>query len=118
MTVYEQGRVVVATDPFGRGRHRPWIVVSNATHPFDDEECLAAAVTTTTRERAVALSGAFVEGGLPQVSYASPWAVMTLKHDSITHTTGRVSKGILVELARGIEGYVTPGSDTDSAGDE
>lgn len=85
---------------------------------FDDEECLAAAVTTTTRERAVALSGAFVEGGLPQVSYASPWAVMTLKHDSITHTTGRVSKAILVELARGIEGYVTPGSDTDSAGDE
>lgn len=115
MTVFEQGTVVVATDPFGRGRHRPWIVVSNATHPFDEDEYLVVAVTTTARERALALSPeAFAQGGLPRESHALPWAVMTLKHDSITHRTGRVSQAVLARLAEEINRYVTPHSDDGS----
>lgn len=119
MTGYDQGTVVVATDPFGRGRHRPWIVVSNATHPFDEEECLAVAVTTTARERAISVSSeAFTQGGLPRESYASPWVVMTLKHDSITHTTGRVSGTVLARLTDEIGGSVTPDSGIELDTDE
>jgi hypothetical protein len=38
---YERGAIVVATDPFGGNNERPYLVISNESHPFRDEELLA-----------------------------------------------------------------------------
>ncbi|MFW5911741.1 MAG: hypothetical protein ACOCQV_03275 [Halolamina sp.] len=36
-----------SSDPFklGTDRQRPWLVVNNASHPFDDEQFVAVAIS-------------------------------------------------------------------------
>lgn len=51
-----------------------------------------ARVTTTGRERAVALtSKTWAEGGAPKRSWALPWYVLTVKHATITDRLGRLT---------------------------
>lgn len=39
--------VTRSSDPFklGTDRQRPWLVVNNASHPFDDEQFVAVAIS-------------------------------------------------------------------------
>ena len=70
---YPRGSVVFAPAEVGAGDSRPYAVLSDDSHPFADEEFLAAIVTTTPRSFAVALTDDdFETGGLPRQSYASP----------------------------------------------
>lgn len=78
MTVYERGAVVRGPDVFGGHSYRPWVTLTDRSHPFEDEEGLYAAVTTTRRSVAVPLAADdFVSGGLPRESYVNPWAVIS-----------------------------------------
>lgn len=97
---YSQGAVVIAADPFGENPGgRPYLVLSNSEHPFADEECVAAVVTTTDRADAIALDeGDFVRGTLPRESFVSPWAVVTLKHHAISKQVA-VASDVIVEGA-------------------
>jgi len=74
--------VIYAVDPFRSGSGRPYVVLSSEAHPFADEECLAALVTTTPHPGAISLGGEFETGALPRKSYASPWNLVTLKLDT------------------------------------
>ena len=109
---YEQGAVVVASDPFGRGDARPYLVISNDSHPFGDEEEVAVVITTTERDRAIPLAGAYVEGGLPYESFVSPWSPVALKHEMINTRVAHISSEVVGEAADALYGYVTPTEDT------
>lgn len=70
---YPRGSVVFAPDELGSGDSRPYVVLSDDSHPFADEKFLAAIVTTTLRSFAVPLTDDdFETGKLPRQSYASP----------------------------------------------
>lgn len=71
---------------------RPWVVVSNDRHPFDHEECVVAAVTTTERDGAVSLDDAdFTTGGVPRTSYVSPWFLATRKRAGLGELQGNLT---------------------------
>jgi len=108
---YEQGAVVVGADPFGRGNKRPYLVVSNDTHPFGEEEDVAVVITTTERDQAIPLAGEYVEGKLPYESFVSPWSPVTLKHAAIDKRVALVSRGVLDDVADALYGYLVPITD-------
>lgn len=69
--MYERGSVVKGPDLFAEHDHRPYLCVSDESHPFSDEEALYVAITTTERPVSVPLlQHNFVTGGLPRASYA------------------------------------------------
>jgi len=104
MAPYERGDVIWHPAPFRDGG-RPYVVLSDDDHPFYGEEYAVVGVTTTERERGVALtSEAWNEGGAPKPSWASPWYVLTIKHATITDRLGRLTTeatdDIATEVAR------------------
>lgn len=91
MPPYRRGDVVWHPAPFRDGG-RPYVVLSDDTHPFYGEEYVVVGVTTTERERAVALAPeTWTEGGAPKQSWVSPWYVLTVKHATITDRLGRLT---------------------------
>lgn len=74
----ERGDVVRSSDPFklGDDRQRPWLVVNNDAHPFDDEQFIAVAISTRQYDDSLPLTAdVWTDGGVPRESYVSPWAV-------------------------------------------
>lgn len=104
---YEQGAVV-----WGKGLvrdERPWVVVNNRRHPFEDEECVVVAVTTTERERAVSLdNGDFSKGGVPRKSYISPWFVTTRKTTSMNERQGLLTDETFERVHEEMLRYLEP----------
>lgn len=104
---YPLGGIVVARDPFGAGGERPYLLVSNETHPFHGEEYVAAVVTTTDRDRAVVLADdVFTAGSLPRRSVVSPWNPVTLKDEFIDTHVATVTGGIVDEVVTELCSYV------------
>jgi mRNA interferase MazF len=106
-----RGTVVTATDPFGDTPIRPFVLVSDATtgHPFPDNESVGIVVTTTQRERAIPISAAFDEGGLPRESFASPWNPITLKEEMIRDGFGRITPETVDQIADEAARYIQTG---------
>jgi mRNA interferase MazF len=105
--VYDRGTVVIAADPFKTGGRRPFVLISNQTHPFQGTEYIAATLTTTERDEAITLSDAdWAIGNSPRDSYVSPWGVMTLKDATIDRRVGRLRASVLEQIAEELYGYV------------
>ena len=69
---YQVGDVVWCVDPFklGADHSRLFAVISTRTHPFEDEQFLGAAITTTDHTVAHPLKDTYWEyGGTPKPSY-------------------------------------------------
>lgn len=83
--MYTRGVVVKGPNPFSTATSRPYVALSDDTHPFADEEAIYAVITSTARLEAIPITDEdFQSGGLPvDPSYASPWALITFKHDDI-----------------------------------
>jgi hypothetical protein len=91
---------VVAPDELGAGDSRPYVVLSDGSHPFADEEFLAAIVTTTPRSFAVPLADDdFETGGLPRQSYALPWVLATITSNDVSATAGHPSETVTQRIA-------------------
>jgi mRNA-degrading endonuclease toxin of MazEF toxin-antitoxin module len=104
---YPRGTIVKGPDVIGPHSARPWLVVSDESHPFSDEECLVAAVTTTARDRAIELGPErFASGSLPRQSYVSPWVVTTLKTAEIQAEMATITPETVTAVAEDIAGYV------------
>lgn len=102
MAPHQRGGVVWHPAPFRDGG-RPYVVLSNDDHPFYGEEYVVVGVTTTERERAVALTPeTWAEGGAPKPSWASPWYVLTIKHATITDRLGCLTTATTDEIARAV----------------
>ena len=104
---YEQGAVV-----WGKGLvrdERPWVVVNNRRHPFENEEGVVVAVTTTEHQRAVPLNnGDFSEGGVPRKSYISPWFVTTRKTTNMNERQGLLTDETFERIHEEMLRYLEP----------
>jgi mRNA interferase MazF len=108
--MFVRGDVVRAPDPFGGHAGRPYIALSDDTHRFADEEAIYAAITTTPRSDAIPITdGYFIAGGLPvDPSYASPWALVTLKHDDVRDQEGTLDEQTTARIGGNAAHYVDP----------
>ena len=69
---YERGVVVKGPDLFADYDYRPYVCLSDDSHPFSDEEALYAAITTTSRDAAIPITDEdFTTGSLPRESYVN-----------------------------------------------
>ena len=94
-------------DLFGEADYRPYVRVSDNTHPFSDEEALYAAVTTTQRDAAVSLTDDdFATGGLPRDSYVNPWTVVSIRHADIDRAEGHLIDATTEHIASEAAGYL------------
>ncbi|MFC3957772.1 type II toxin-antitoxin system PemK/MazF family toxin [Halovivax cerinus] len=101
MAPYERGDVVKGPDLFADHSYRPFVCVSDTTHPFATEEALYAALTSTPRPEAIALEAAdFESGGLPRESYVNPWTIASIRHADIDGREGRLTESTIDEIAR------------------
>lgn len=93
--------MVEGPDPLGASAQRPWVKLSDSGHPFDGEEGVYAAVTSTRRAIAVELQRTdFDEGGLrPGPSFVSPWVLVSFKHDDVHREVGVLTDTIVDEVA-------------------
>lgn len=105
--VYERGSVVKGPDLFADHDYRPYVCLSDDSHPFSDEEALYVAATTTQRAAAIPLSADdFVTGGLPRETYVNPWTVVTLRHADVRHEESCLVDTTTEKIARETAGYI------------
>lgn len=104
---YSRGAVVKGPDLFGEASFRPYLCLSDETHPFADEEALYAAITTTRRAVAIPLTdGDFVLGGLPRESYVNPWTVVSIRHADMMEEEGHLTETTTDTIAEASAGYL------------
>lgn len=103
---FERGHVVWHDGLF-RDDGRPWVVLSDDHHPFHGREYLVCGITTTERERTVPLvEDAWLSGGLPRPSFASPWFLPTLKHARIDRGVGGLTDDAVDRIVTEAAGYL------------
>ena len=99
--------MVKGPDLFADHDYRPYVCLSDETHPFSDEEALYASVTTTPREIAIPLPDeAFESGGLPHESYANPWTVVSIRHVDMEYEEGHLINERIERVATAAAGYL------------
>jgi mRNA-degrading endonuclease toxin of MazEF toxin-antitoxin module len=105
----ERGDVVRSSDPFklGDDRQRPWLVVSNESHPFDGEQYIAVAISTKDYDDSIPLSADVWEvGGVPRQSFVSPWAVHSPRSEDFVAWQGRVAGSFVDTVVEAVETYL------------
>jgi len=96
-------------DPFklGKSRQRPWLIVNNDSHPFDDEQYIAVAVSTREYDDSIALADDIWQvGGVPRESYVSPWAVHSPRIEDLVAWQGRVTDPFVDRVVDSLERYL------------
>ncbi len=109
-TIYTRGMVVKGPDLLAEHDYRPYVCLSDDSHPFSEEEALYAAVTTTQRVVAIPLGeGDFVSGGLPRESYVNPWTIVSIRHSDMQQEEGRLGEETVSKIAGNAAGYLGVG---------
>jgi hypothetical protein len=104
---YTRGVVVKGPDLLAEHDYRPYICLSDESHPFSDEEAIYAAITTTRRAVAIPLGDSdFVAGGLPRESYANPWTPVSIRHSDIQQEEGRLIEDTITNISNDAAGYL------------
>ncbi|SFS67914.1 hypothetical protein [Halostagnicola kamekurae] len=62
--MHDRGVIVVASDPYGNTPRRPYLLVSDETHPFAGRQYIALGITTSEYADTRSLEGAFEAGTL------------------------------------------------------
>jgi mRNA-degrading endonuclease toxin of MazEF toxin-antitoxin module len=106
---YEQGHVWWGPAPHKSGpSYRPWVIISDESHPFSHTECIALAMTTQEHAGSVAVpDSAWLEGGSDEDAYISPWYTTTIKHRDFDRHQGRLTASIVAEAVSALHG-LTP----------
>jgi hypothetical protein len=68
--------------------------LSDETHPFAGEQYIAVGITTKEYSPSISLEGRFVEGGLSERSFVSPWAVVSLRETDIERAVAIVDRTV------------------------
>lgn len=80
---------------------RPYLIISDGSHPFHGEEYIGLAITSTDWEAAIEITdNNWIHGGLPKQSAIKPWQPTSLKHEAINDAYGLLRQS-LVEQAVG-----------------
>jgi mRNA-degrading endonuclease toxin of MazEF toxin-antitoxin module len=104
---YSQGSIVLAADPFGNTAKRPYLILSDNTHPFYGQEYVTAVITTTARQEAIELtSSRYRRGKLPRKSYISPWSVTTIKDSMISQKPAEATEKAVDDTRNELNRYL------------
>lgn len=93
--MHDRGVVVVAADPFGNTPRRPYLIVSNTSHPFAGKQYIALGITTKEYTESLPLAGAFETGTLNRESFVSSWAVVSLQDIDVDRAVARVTDELI-----------------------
>lgn len=109
---FKRGAVVWGLDPFKSAEaaepERPFLVLSNETHPFADRQFAGVALSTTRRDDALALDpDDWAAGGLPRRSYAYPWLLVTRDHADVASVYGRLHPAVVDTVLDRLVGYLS-----------
>ncbi|MFT4883179.1 MAG: mRNA-degrading endonuclease toxin of MazEF toxin-antitoxin module [Natronomonas sp.] len=109
---YERGAVVWSDDPFKDDPEsgRPWLVLSNEAQPFREKQYMSVALSTSGHEEAIPLEGRWVDGGVPNRSYALPWAVHSAQQQHIEEYIGRLSEPAVERIIDELTAYLRTSS--------
>ncbi|ERH01873.1 MAG: hypothetical protein J07HN6_01432 [Halonotius sp. J07HN6] len=102
---YERGYVVVAADPLGDTPRRPYVIVSDDSHPFAGRQYIALGISTQGYEASIPLAGSFIEGELNRDSFVSPWAVVSLRTTHIDRAVAQVSTAVTDRATQQMAAY-------------
>ncbi len=116
---YSQGEVWWGPAPHkSNSAYRPWLIISDDTHPFADEECIAVALTTQQHPAGIAvLKDDWINGGSDTDAFISPWYVINLKHRDIDDLQGVLSQTLVTDAITQLRRY-TPINQEDSSNAE
>lgn len=101
--------VVYGADPFKSGdTARPWLVISNDTHPFHDEQSIVQPLTTRSwHDGLIPIpDDPRLEGGTPTPSRIVPWTVETIDHTDVRYRHGRLAAHIVDESVDRFRAFV------------
>ncbi len=74
--------------------YRPWLVVSDASHPFAAEECMVGMTTQNHPDGIAVPDEAWIRGGSNEDAYVSPWYVTTIKHRDLDNQQGKLADAL------------------------
>jgi mRNA-degrading endonuclease toxin of MazEF toxin-antitoxin module len=97
---FERGDMVYGADQFkGNDYSRPWLIVSNDTHPFQGDQYVVLAPTSKTwHDGSVPVDDdAWIDGGAPNRSSVLPWSVETIEPSDIEHRQGTIEASLVDE---------------------
>lgn len=87
--------------------YRPWLVVSDTSHPFSDQECIVVAMTTQDHPDGISVSDeAWVRGGSDTDAYVSPWYVTTIKHRDFDNQQGELTDSLVGKVSKTLHSYI------------
>jgi hypothetical protein len=89
--------------------YRPWLVISDTSHPFAEVECIGVGMTTRRHPDGIPVpDGAWIRGGSQKDTYISPWYVTTLKHRDLDNQQGELSEILVADAVEALHEYTTP----------
>ena len=105
---FRRGDVVWHPAPFKRApKERPFLILSDASHPFHGDEYTVVGLTRTNRPSAIELSRAAWHVGDPGGnSYASPWYVFTIKHADVLRPKGALVSATTNRIAGAVASII------------
>lgn len=87
--------------------YRPWLIVSDGSPPFADEEAIVLALTTRAHDAGIAVpDDAWVHGNPEKEAFVSPWYVTTVKYRDLEEQQGKLDPGIVAEAVGELHRYV------------
>ena len=109
---HDRGEVWWGPAPHEAGpSYRPWVIVSDSTHPFSDIECIGLALTSQRHADGIRVpDGDWVRGGSNTRSYISPWYVATIKHRDLDRQQGRLAATLVDAAIERLHQYTSVGS--------
>ena len=91
----------------GSGIYRPWLVLSDDSHPFSGVECIAVGLPTTAHDGGIRITSRdWTDGGTLRESYVYPWYPTTLKHADADERQGTVDAELVDHVADRLATYV------------
>lgn len=88
--------------------YRPWLVISDTSHPFAAEECIVVGMTTQNHPAGIAVPDeAWARGGSKKDAYVSPWYVTTIKHRDLDNQQGTLTDAVVAAAIDALHGYTS-----------
>lgn len=105
---FQRGDVVWHPAPFKPApKERPFLILSDSSHPFHGSEYAVVGLTRSDRPPAVELDQSAWDVGDPGgESYVSPWYVFTIKHADIIRPKGALTTAATDDVATAVASMI------------
>lgn len=86
--------------------YRPWLLISDNSHPFANVECIAVGMTTQNHPDGIVVPDeAWVRGGSQKDAYISPWYVTTIKQRDLDNLQGELANSLVAVAVEAVHDY-------------